>query len=63
MGPHGSWDPNGARSKGEGERVMRKKINRKPMGKKKSRKLFTRTAKKVHAKNSYAGPMRGGIRL
>lgn len=32
------------------------------MGKRKSRKLFSRTARKVHKKNS-ARPMRGGIRM
>lgn len=29
----------------------------------KSRKLFTKTAKKVHPKNGLGNPMRGGIRL
>jgi len=29
---------------------------------KKSKKLFTRTAKKIHPKNMGFGPMRGGIR-
>ena len=33
------------------------------MGKKKSRKVFTKTAKRVHKKNLYSNPMRGGIRL
>lgn len=38
--------------------AKRKKI---PM--KKSKKLFNRTAKKVHKRNTPAMPMRGGIRL
>jgi len=29
---------------------------------KSSRKLFTRTAKKVHKRNTYSNPMRGGFR-
>lgn len=34
------------------------------MPRKKSRKLFTKTAQKVNKKNTYSGmPMRGGIRL
>lgn len=33
------------------------------LSKGKSRKMFTRTAKRVHAKNGVAAPMRGGIRL
>lgn len=33
------------------------------MSRKKSKKLFTKTAKKVHGKNNRATPMRGGIRL
>lgn len=36
---------------------------RKKMTKKRSRKLFTKTAKRVHRKNAMARPMRGGIRL
>lgn len=36
---------------------------RKKMSSKKSKKLFTRTAKKVKGKNLVARPMRGGIRL
>lgn len=36
---------------------------RKKMGRRKSRKLFTRTARKVHKKNITGNPMRGGIRL
>lgn len=35
--------------------------NKMPHGK--SRELFTRTAKRVHPKNSSPPPMRGGIRL
>lgn len=35
---------------------------RKSLSMKKSKKLFTRTAKKVHPKNDYR-PMRGGIRM
>lgn len=30
---------------------------------KKSKKLFSRTAKRVHKKNGYGAPKRGGIRL
>lgn len=30
---------------------------------KKSKRLFSRTAKKSHRKNTRANPMRGGIRL
>lgn len=33
------------------------------MGNRQSKELFTRTAKRVHAKNSSPPPMRGGIRL
>nr|QJB20487.1 MAG: hypothetical protein [Microvirus sp.] len=36
---------------------------RKKMPVKKSKKLFTKTAKKVHPKNFLPHPMRGGIRL
>ena len=36
---------------------------RKKMGRKKSRKLFTKTAKRVHKKNAGLVVMRGGIRL
>ncbi|QXP07882.1 MAG: hypothetical protein [Arizlama microvirus] len=36
---------------------------RSKMPRKQSRKLFTKTAKKVHPKNMPARPMRGGIRL
>lgn len=35
---------------------------RKSLPMRKSKKLFTKTAKKVHPKNDYR-PMRGGIRL
>ena len=35
---------------------------RKKLNKKYSKKLFTKTAKKVHKKNGYGRPMRGGIR-
>lgn len=33
------------------------------MSKKRSKKLFTRTAKRVHGRNVRGTPMRGGIRL
>lgn len=33
------------------------------MGRRKSKKLFKRTARAVHRKNAHASPMRGGIRL
>lgn len=33
------------------------------MGKKHSRKLFTRTAQKVHSRNVHKYPTRGGIRF
>lgn len=33
------------------------------VSKKKSRKLFSRTAQYVHPKNVHAAPMRGGYRL
>ena len=36
---------------------------RQKMGKRRSRRLFTRTAVKVHPKNMWGAPMRGGIRL
>jgi len=38
-------------------------MRRKKMPSRKSKKLFTRTAKKVHKKNTLGVPMRGGIRL
>ena len=37
-------------------------MKRRPMKAKSSRKLFSRTAKKVHRKNGLS-PMRGGIRI
>ena len=33
------------------------------IGKKKSKRLFTKTARRVHKRNSAGHPMRGGIRL
>lgn len=36
---------------------------RKPIGKQRSKKMFSKTAKKVHKKNGMGKPMRGGIRL
>lgn len=36
---------------------------RKKLSRKKSRKLFSRTAQKTHKKNGLRKPMRGGIRL
>lgn len=36
---------------------------RRKMSKRKSKKLFSKTARKVHMKNVGAQPMRGGIRL
>ncbi|WNK14448.1 MAG: hypothetical protein [Microvirus sp.] len=38
-------------------------MKRSKMGHHASSKLFTRTAKRSHPKNSTAAPMRGGIRL
>lgn len=38
-------------------------MKRAPMKKGHSKKLFTKTAKKVNPKNVRAKPMRGGIRL
>lgn len=38
-------------------------MKRSPMNQKSSKKVFTRTAKAVHPKNTKAAPMRGGIRL
>lgn len=38
------------------------KFKRRPMKKKRSRKLFSKTAKRVHKKNRSVKPMRGGIR-
>jgi len=37
--------------------------NRKKIPSKKSKKLFSKTAKKTHPKNAGTRPMRGGIRL
>lgn len=36
---------------------------RKKMGRKRSRKLFRKTASRTHARNISPRPMRGGIRL
>jgi len=33
------------------------------LSKKHSKKLFTKTARRVHGRNVHAKPMRGGIRL
>lgn len=33
------------------------------LGRKHSRKLFTKTAKRVHNRNVHKHPMRGGIRM
>lgn len=38
-------------------------MKRKSLSRGKSKKLFTKTAKRVHKKNGYGRPMRGGIRL
>lgn len=38
-------------------------LKRKRIKRRKSRKLFTKGAKKVHRKNGLTNPMRGGIRL
>lgn len=38
-------------------------MKRKSISSKKSKKLFTKTAKKTNIKNVSARPMRGGIRL
>lgn len=38
-------------------------MKRRKMGNHQSKELFTRTAKRVHARNSSPPPMRGGIRL
>lgn len=37
-------------------------VKRSKMSNKSSQKLFTRTAQRVHPKNTPMGPMRGGIR-
>lgn len=39
------------------------KMKRKRLPRKKSKKLFSKTAVKVHRRNIPANPMRGGIRL
>jgi len=36
---------------------------RKKMGKRRSKKLFSKTASRTHRKNIRSGSMRGGIRL
>jgi hypothetical protein len=36
---------------------------RKKLSRGKSRSLFTKTAKRVHRKNGFGRPMRGGIRI
>lgn len=36
---------------------------RRKMSRKRSRRTFTKGARRVHRKNMTAGPMRGGIRL
>lgn len=38
-------------------------MKRKQLPRKQSKRLFTRTASKVHGKNLLGQPMRGGIRL
>lgn len=38
-------------------------MRRKRMGRKASRKLFSRTAQYIHPKNVHRAPMRGGFRL
>lgn len=38
-------------------------MKRQKMGNRQSRRLFTRTADKVHPRNMQGAPMRGGIRL
>ena len=38
-------------------------MKRKKMSRKGSKRLFTKTAQYVHAKNAHAVPMRGGFRL
>lgn len=42
---------------------MARRIKRKKLNKKYSRKLFTRTAKRVNRKNNIGTVMRGGTRL
>ena len=36
---------------------------RKRLSPRRSKKMFTKTAKRVHKKNGFGRPMRGGIRL
>lgn len=36
---------------------------RNKMSRRRSKKMFTRTAKRVHPKNGMGRPMRGGIRM
>lgn len=38
-------------------------MRRRPMSARKSKRVFTKTAQKVHHKNLMGAPMRGGIRL
>lgn len=38
-------------------------MKRKKLGNGHSKKLFTRTAERVHVRNTLGQPMRGGIRL
>lgn len=38
-------------------------MKRRPMSRKGSKKLFSKTASKTHVKNVQGAPMRGGIRL
>lgn len=38
-------------------------FKRKKMGHKRSKRLFSKTARRVHKKNTHANPMRGGFRL
>jgi len=40
-----------------------KRKHRKKIGKSKSRKLFSKTARRTHKKNLRATPMRGGFRI
>lgn len=38
-------------------------MRRKKLTKRRSKRLFTKTAKRVHKRNMHASPMRGGFRL
>ena len=38
-------------------------MRRRKMSRKKSRRLFTKTARRVNPRNNISSPMRGGIRL